>query len=333
MAGHGATITVAIIASAILPHLDASTYQRHFLHQDDRVWPETNCYVDLWIELLHSLQLDPIAPLAFLLSADFDGEQWEFFKYPPEDLRELYGLEIREFDVWRPLADHIQNRLRLGHLLTVEADAWFLPDTAGVSYRLIHQKTTISPTMIDPAAKRLGYFHNRGYYEVSGEDYEGVLRNTAAVGHLSPYAEMVSIDRLRWPAELKLHSDVEALVARHLRRRPSTNPVGRLATRIVDDTTWLQGHDADTFHRYAFGTLRQCGAWADTTSTFVRWLDHTDLARSAEAFGELAATTKTCQFMLARLALGRGADLGGLFNRMSSLWEQGYGPLLAHYGP
>ena len=37
----------------------------HALHQGERVWQETNCYVDLWIELLHGFGFDPRAPLAF----------------------------------------------------------------------------------------------------------------------------------------------------------------------------------------------------------------------------------------------------------------------------
>lgn len=317
--------------SPVLLRVDASACHRHFLHEDGRIWPETNCYVGLWIELLHSLGLDPVAPLAFLLSSDFDGEQWELFKYPPEDLRELYGLEIREFHVWRPLADHIQNRLRLGHLLTVGVDSWFLPDTVGVSYRLSHQKSTISPTMIDPATKRIGYFHNCGHYEATADDYDGIVRHHAAAVDLTPHAEMVSVDRLRRPATLELHTHVEALVARHLSRRPSTNPVDRLAARIAEDTAWLQAQGVETFHRFAFGTLRQCGAWAETVGTFVDWLDHTDLAPSAEAFGELAATAKTCQFKLARIAVGRDAQLDSVFTKMASLWDEGYGPLLAHY--
>ena len=34
--------------------LDPATYTRHPLHASDRVWPESNCYVDLWFELLHT---------------------------------------------------------------------------------------------------------------------------------------------------------------------------------------------------------------------------------------------------------------------------------------
>ena len=35
--------------------LDPATWTRPMLHAGDRVWTETNCYVDLWAELLPAL--------------------------------------------------------------------------------------------------------------------------------------------------------------------------------------------------------------------------------------------------------------------------------------
>jgi hypothetical protein len=57
----------------------------------------------------------------------------------PESAR-LYGIRSR--DRLRPVLDHG----RAAHfevLLTVEVDAFWLPDTAGVGYRETHSKTTI----------------------------------------------------------------------------------------------------------------------------------------------------------------------------------------------
>jgi hypothetical protein len=78
-------------------------YQSHFSHAGERIWPETNCYLDLWIETLHALGLDPVPAFACALSADHDGLQWTFLKRQPEDLRRLYGLEVTEEIVWIPL--------------------------------------------------------------------------------------------------------------------------------------------------------------------------------------------------------------------------------------
>ena len=59
--------------------LDAARYQRHALHGQERDWPEKNCYIDLWIELLGVLGLDPVALLGHTLAIDFVGDQWTFF--------------------------------------------------------------------------------------------------------------------------------------------------------------------------------------------------------------------------------------------------------------
>ena len=47
--------------------------------------------------------------------------------------------------MWRPLAEHVAEQLAMGQPAHVEVDAWFLPDTAGISYHAEHVKTTIVP--------------------------------------------------------------------------------------------------------------------------------------------------------------------------------------------
>ena len=126
MAGGRAGAPVAVSEALRLLPIDAATYVGHSLHAPDRDWPETNCYVDLWVEVLHALGHDPVAGLAFTLAVGFDGDQWEFFKYPAEDLLTLYGIQVREINVWRSLEDHIATHLALGHLLTVEAMELYL---------------------------------------------------------------------------------------------------------------------------------------------------------------------------------------------------------------
>ena len=318
---------MGVTSSRPLGQLDASTYQPHRLHLADRIWPETNCYVDLWTEVLHSLGLDPLAGLAFTLSSDFDGEQWEFFKHPQEDLRLLYGIEVREINVWRQIDEHIVRHLELGHLLTVEVDSWYLPDTAGVSYRLNHQKTTIVPGMIDRRARRLGYFHNRSYFELTGEDFDGVMRVDVPTTALAPYTEVVDLHRISRVDDHTLHERAARLVSDHLLRRPGSNPVQRLGERVISDVSWLCSEPPDTFHAYAFGTLRQCGAWAETLAAFVDWFGGGVLASATHAFTDLAATAKTCQFKLARAASGRPAELDGLFASMTDQWARGYAAL------
>ncbi len=183
---------------ALLP-LSADEFRPHSLHASERTWTETNCYVDVWIEVLHALGLDPMAAGAFTLSTDFQGDQWTFFKFPPEDLRTLFGLEVSELNVWKPVIDHVTEQLDLGRLCTVEVDSWFLPDTRGVSYGIAHVKSTIVPQMVDRRHRHLGYFHNAGYFELEGDDFDGVFRLGArsdAPG-LPPYVEVIRLDRIR----------------------------------------------------------------------------------------------------------------------------------------
>jgi hypothetical protein len=320
---------VGMTVQSLLP-ISAAGYQHHWLHDDERDWPETNCYVDLWIEVLSSLGLDPLASLAFSLDVGFNGEQWDFFKHPSSDLRALYGLNVCEINVWRPLADHVIAHLELGNLLTVEVDAFFLPDTAGVSYGTAHQKTTIVPQMIDLDDERLGYFHNRSYFELHGDDFRGVLRTEAMQGSLPPYVEVIDTSLLRRSTADELAAVAESLLRVHLRNRRDGNPPRELAARITADLPWLRSHP-EQFHGYAFGTLRQVGAWASTAAAFVQWLERPELNGAAEAFTSISATAKTCQFKLARVLAGRDVDLDELFDRMSDAWDSAYALLVGVY--
>ena len=83
--------------------LDPETYQRHLIHGEDRVWAETNCYVDVLIELLHGLGFEPIAALPFTFRIDFEGDQWTFFKFPHVDvLKPLRARHQRAESVAEP---------------------------------------------------------------------------------------------------------------------------------------------------------------------------------------------------------------------------------------
>lgn len=297
-------------AVRVLP-IDPATYRRHPLHADDRPWTETNCYIDVWVELLHALGHEPLAAGCCALSADFLGDQWVFLKFPLEDLRRLYGLDVAEMNVWRPPLDHIVEQLAAGNLLTIEVDAFHLPDTAGVSHGIDHVKTTIVPNEVDRAGRWMRYFHNAGYFELSGDDFAGVF----APAVLPPYAELVRqgpeptgslVDRSR------------ALVREHLARRPVDNPVARLADRVLADSDWLRVAGPASFHAYSFGTLRQCGLTAQLAADYLTWLGWAGGA--AVAFTDVAEAAKTVQFQLARLSRGRDVDLRPGLASMTERW-------------
>ena len=314
--------------------LDPATYQPHGIHAHDRVWTETNCYVDLWIELLHSLGEDPIPALAFVLSADCDGRQWDFVKMQPEDLRTLYGIDVGEMNVWRPVLAHVLEEMADGVLLTVEVDSFWLPDTAGTSYRNQHTKTTIVPNSVDETEKVLGYFHNRGYFELSGADFDGVF-NLAPTPHaevLLPYVERIRRRSSRtggstFDRDGAFDRDLDVARA-HVARRPAGNPVETLARKIIADIPLVQASGADAFHLWSFGLLRQCGATAELAADLVGYLEARGVdgaGAAAPHFLEVARGAKAVQFRMARAARGRAVTLDEPLNDMAAHWATAMG--------
>jgi hypothetical protein len=317
--------------------LDPARYQPHPLHGADRNWTETNCWQDMMIELLHTLGLDPVAALACTLSSDFDGDHWTLFKFPPEDLRALFGIEVAEMYVWRPVVDHLEDHLAQGHPLTVEVDAWFLPDTAGITYHLDHAKTGVVMQMLDRAQRRLGYFHNAGYFELEGDDFDGIfyLADGRDARILLPYVELVKLDGVRHDDDGRLLQTVVGLTREHLGRRPPTNPMTRFRARLEADLGWLAAEGDAAFHPYAFATCRQCGANAEMAAAFVDWLDRRDgggLGKAADGLRTIAGVAKGLQFSLARAARGRSVDLAGPFGEMGDGWETAMEVLVDRYG-
>lgn len=324
-----------------LAPLDPAAYQSHPLHAGEADWSETNCATDMWIEILHSRGLDPVAGLAFSVGTDFDGEQWTMFTYPEEDLRALYGIEVHELNVWRPLVDHLEDQLRLGHLVPVDVDAYYLPDTREVTYRLAHQKTTVAVQMLDREDRALGYFHNAGYAELYGDDFEAVLHlgehATPLAVAIPPYAMVVRLDGAVGNSEDLVDRVVERLSI-HLDRRPIDNPVARLGKRMAEDLPRIAAEGMDAFHRYAFGSCRHLGANGRLAAAFAEWLGvhdpHADrgaLSEVASLYRSISSGAKAAQFTLARAAAGRSIDLAAVTASLAAAWDQAVAILDRHY--
>lgn len=313
----------------VFPGLNPATYQRHSLHGEEAVWVEKNCYSDLWIELLHALKLEPRAMLPFTLTVDFEGDQWTFFKPSLEELRDLYGIDVQELTVWRPLMEHAVEHLGAGKLICSEVDAFWLPDTAGTDYRTKHTKTTILLANLDVGARRLGYFHNAGYFELSGEDFTQLFRLEADpdTPFLPLFAELVRIDRLvqRPPHELAARS--WGLLQRHFERRPASNPLRRFGERFARDLPALQIQGLPHYHAWAFACIRQAGSAFELAGAHLRWLaefNHPELAAPAACFDTIAQSNKALILKGARAAnSGRPLDAAPLFSDMALAWDQG----------
>src|SRR5262245_40425576 len=108
--------------------LDPATWRPSALHGGNRIWPETNCYIDVWVELLPALG-HPVEPaLSFTVLQDFEGDQFTFFKFPLEDLQTLFGLSVQELAIYESVEAQTMAQLRRGRPVLVEVDAFWLPD-------------------------------------------------------------------------------------------------------------------------------------------------------------------------------------------------------------
>ena len=320
-------------------NLDAATYSRHPLHTVDRIWPQSNCSFDMWVELLHVSGAEPLAAMPFTLAVDLEGDQWTFFKFPLADLSTLYGVEVFEVNVWRSLVSHIGEQVGLGRPVFVEVDAFDLPDTAGTSYGIEHVKSSIGVQAIDRQARRLGYFHNDSYYELSGADFDRLFdssRSGIDGEGLPPYVEAAKLGEPRLTSRCGIRDLSLALLASHLARRPAVNPFRRFAARFQADLEWLVHERLAMFHRYAFATLRQCGAAFDLAGHYLRWLDsvgENGLREAVAACDTIAATAKTLQFKTARAVNShRVFDATPLVDEMAGAWDDTMALLVTRYG-
>jgi hypothetical protein len=317
-------VGLALQTVCVFEGLDPTTYARHELHDPARNWPETNCYVDLLIEVLGQRGHDPRAALAFTVAQDYEGDQFTFFKIPPADLALLYGVEILELAIFDRLEEHVRVQLARGRLPMIEVDSYHLPDTRGITYRTSHSKTTIGVNVLDSVGRRLDYFHNGGYFRLDGEDFDALLRPAQDNGlPLFPYVEFI-----KFGAAPSAHAQMDmsrTLLTHHLRRRPSQNPFMAWGDAIGADIAKLMERPAGWFHTYAFSTLRQAGANFELLATYLAWLqEHGDpaLERARLAAEAIAGGTKTMQFQFARAsARGKVPDVTDAIRHLATDYD------------
>lgn len=310
----------------VLP-LDPATYARHACHTRDRDWAETNCYSDVVIEMLHGMGHEPLAAMSFTLASDWEVDQWTFFKFPHQDVEELFGLEIHEMAPWRELHRHVADQVEAGRLVLVEMDSFYLPDTQGAAYRLAHVKSTVAVNEIDLAAGRMAYFHNQGFHWVEGDDFRALFQLDGLVHPrmLPPYIEVVKpLPRARALQGEALAQGALACLRRQLERAPATNPFPRFRAAFERDLAWLVNEPIDSFHAYSFVTFRQYGANYELAAAHLRWLAERGFdPGAADCFAAISRDTKAMQFALARaVARKKPVDFAPL-EAMAARWDEG----------
>ncbi len=314
--------------------LDPASHRPHALHDGARNWPETNCYVDLFIELVGALGLDVEAMFGFTVTQDFEGDQFTFFKVPVDDLEALYGLRVQELAIFDALERHVTEQLQRRRVVLIEMDGYYLPDTGGVSYRLQHTKTTVGITHLDPVARRMRYFHNGGFFALEGADYDGLFGAdgaTRATDALFPYVEFVKLPEA--PLAIDTVAVAKGLLARHLARRPAGNPIRAYGEALGAHLADLGQRPPEYFHAYAFNTLRQLGANFELLASHLAWLaahGMAGLGPAEEAALEIASSAKVMQFKLARaMARGRFDGLDSFIAPMAAAYDTVIGDLVA----
>ena len=306
--------------------LDPADYRPHSLHSSERAYPETNCYTDILIELVHARGEEPLAMMACALEVDFEGDQWTFFKPRPEDLERLYGIDIHEMQPYRPLPDQIAEQIEAGRTLVVELDSWYLPDTAATSYRREHVKSSVVAESIDREGERLRYFHGPGYFELAGEDYRGVFRlgRPLADDVLPPYTELARFDAGPHLDGEELRAVARELLGRAVAARPASNPFERFGAQLGRDLPRLLAGDAAAYHDYAFATVRMVGSAFEAGAAQVGWLLGAEGEAAVAAMGRIVEGSKALSFKLARR---REFDPGPALAELAAAWEQSFSEL------
>jgi Domain of unknown function (DUF1839) len=299
---------------------EPARYASHPLHADARTYGETNCYTDVLIELLHACGYEPLAAFGHTVRMDFEGDQWTFFKPPPEDLELLFGVDIHEMQPYRPLPEQIAQQLEQGRTIIVEVDSWYLPDTASTSYRGEHVKTSVAADAIDPTSERLRYFHNAALHELEGDDYRGVFRiGEFSADVLPPYTELVRFDAGPRLEGADLRDAAGELLRKHLAKVPRENPFLRFGTQLEHSLPALLEGGLEDYHAYAFATVRMAGSGFELASSHLDWLLGARVADAVAALGEIVDASKALSFRLARR---RAFDPEPLIAHLAGAWDR-----------
>ncbi len=311
--------------TSIFPALSADTYVQHSLHSLERMWPETNCYVDLWIELLAASNLPPEAMLGFTLTQDFEGDQFTFFKVPLEDLEALYGIRVTELAIFDKLESHIETQLQRGRICLIEMDSFYMPDTHGTAYRKEHGKTTVAINRMDLENRRLEYFHNAGYFALEGDDFSGIFQHHLTENDLPflPYTEFAKFPEKPVGDKERLRA-ADRLLLQHFERRPKSNPIRAFAQVFPKQVEEVADRPFGFFHKYAFNTLRQLGANFELAASHLDWLGGEQRFGQAPAHAlRISEVAKTVQFQLARAIARRKFDtLATVLDPAIAAWDE-----------
>ncbi|MFO1114054.1 MAG: DUF1839 family protein [Beijerinckiaceae bacterium] len=312
----------ALVAADHAPLTSPEGWRPSRLHAFGRDWPETNCDLDYWIELVASRGLAPEAMLGFIAAQDFIVDQFSLLVPAKDDLERFYGVTIRPLALYGRFEDHFAAHVRSGGVVVIETDSFYLPDSRGVAYRRRHIQSAIAIAAIDPARRRADYFHNLGFWRLEGDDYDMTVHrplHLQADEIIPPHAEVIRFEREPL-GEAALRAAALERLAWRLSRRPAGDPVAAFAATFPAQLERLAGAGENAFHDWAFHNLRQLGAGFELFGDHLGWLDGGPRFRAArDACKQVSSLAKTLQFQVARAVLGgRTPKTAGLLEQIGA---------------
>jgi Domain of unknown function (DUF1839) len=297
----------------------------------DRIWPETNRYTDLWIGVLAALRLEASACLPYTLAVDFLDDQWTQFRPSHDDLYTLYGIEVQTLSLWRPLIDHLQGQLSAGRLVIVDVPARGLPDGAGGLLHPRRTTETIVVNEIDTQRERLGFFHRTDYRVLQGAAYRRLLHPDAPPESeaLQGRAEVINLHNLvRRPPDTLRHLSHQ-LLEKYLQRVPTRHPLRRWRRRFAGEITPLLAGGPTHYQHWADAGPHQLGSAFELAALYLVWIaggtsGTAHLVQAADAFRQLSVLARSLLLKGARSVVnGQPFQEHDLIERMTRLWSRG----------
>lgn len=308
------------------------------LHGGNPVWAHANRHIDLWVELLHGWELEPVAALPFAVTQDFEGDQFTLASFPPGDLERLYGIHTHELSTYDKLETHVAAQTCRGNVVLLEVDGFYLPQPPN-AYRRQHTRSAIGIDVLVPEANAVGFYHGDGYHTASGDDYAAIFRQATIAPEWEtpafPHAEVV---RRRFPAQAgdALVAASLELLRHHLACRPRQNPITAFRSAFPAHLEQLMARGEPNFQVYAASVLRQLGANFELLGRYLRWLsEHGQPLPDAicEACYTMASEAMVMQFRLMRAVISHKPDpCQDCLDQLELSYEGTVPALAAYYG-
>jgi hypothetical protein len=109
------------------------------------------------------------------------------------------------------------------------------------------------------------------------------------------------------------------LLRGHLAHRPADNPFERFGESLMRELPGLRDGGEESYHAYAFATVRMAGSGFELAAAHLDWLLGADAAPAVAGFQEVVDGCKVLSFRLARR---RPFDAWPILEPLAYAWER-----------